>query len=149
MAVKPIPEGYHTVTPYLIVKDGAAVIAFLEKAFGAVVKSRTDGANGVVMNAEIKLGSSMIMLADAREGIPPQPTSLYLYVDDADAVYARAVEAGGISVMEPADMFYGDRHGGVMDPASGNTWWIATHIEDVSEEEIARRMAAYSEDAGA
>lgn len=144
MAVSPIPEGYHTVTPYLIVSEAAAVIAFFEKAFGAEVKSRLDGPDGSVMNAELKVGTSMVMVSDAREGIPPQPTSLYFYVDDVDATYGKAIAAGGISVMEPADMFYGDRHGGVMDP-SGNTLWIATRKENLSDEEISERLNAYSE----
>lgn len=139
MTTSPVPEGYHTVTPYLIVSDAVAVIGFLEKAFDAAVTSRLDGPDGKVMNAELRLGSSMVMISDARDGILPQPTSLYLYVEDVDRVYARAVAAGGISVMEPADMFYGDRHGGVMD-ASGNTWWIASRRETLSDAEISARM---------
>lgn len=142
MAVKPIPEGYHTVTPYLIVDDAAAVIAFLEKAFGAEIKSLSRSPDGLIMNAEVRVGTSMVMLADAREGITKQTVSLYVYVEDVDAAYARAVAAGGTSTMEPADMFYGDRHGGVQDP-SGNNWWIATHIEDVSDAEIEKRMKGY------
>ncbi len=142
MAVKPVPEGYHTVTPYLIVEDAAGVIAFLEQAFDAEVKSLAHAPDGLIMNAEVRVGTSMVMLADAREGIAKQTVSLYLYVDDVDTVFARAVAAGGTVTMDPADMFYGDRHGGVKDP-SGNNWWIASHIEDVAEDEIERRMKAY------
>jgi len=142
MAVKPIPEGYHTVTPYLIVDNAAAVIAFLEKAFGAEVRSLSRSPDGLIMNAEVRIGTSMVMLADARDGIKKQTVSLYVYVEDVDTAYARAVAAGGSSTMEPADMFYGDRHGGVQDP-SGNNWWIATHIEDVSDVEIEEQMKSY------
>lgn len=142
MAVNPVPEGYHTVTPYLIVDDAAGVIAFLEKAFDAEVKSLARAPDGLIMNAEVQVGTSMVMLADARDGITKQAISLYVYVEDVDAVFARAAAAGGTVTMEPADMFYGDRHGGVQDP-SGNNWWIASHIEDVGEKEIERRMKAY------
>jgi uncharacterized glyoxalase superfamily protein PhnB len=142
VSVKPVPDGYHTVTPYLIVEDAPAVIAFLEKAFGAEVKKLARSPDGKIMNAEVRIGTSMVMLADAREGIPCQPTSLYVYVEDVDAVYTSAVAAGGVSTMEPTDMFYGDRHGGVQD-TSGNNWWIATHIEDVPDAEIEARMKAF------
>jgi PhnB protein len=141
MAVKSIPDGYHSVTPYLTVRGAARLIEFLKQAFGAEEMYRMPMPDGTVGHAEIRIGDSRIMMGEASEQWPPMPASLYFYVPDADAVYARALEAGAESVMALADQFYGDRHGGVRDP-SGNVWWIATHIEDVSPEEIARRAQA-------
>jgi len=138
MAVKPIPDGFHSVTPYLIVPGVAKLIDFLKQAFGAQVTERMDMPDGTVMHAQVRIDDSPIMMGEAKAQYPAMPTHLYLYVKDADAVYKRAIQAGATSVMEPADQFYGDRHGGVKDP-SGNTWWIATHVEDVSREEIERR----------
>ena len=139
--VAPVPPGYHTVTPYLVVPNGLAFLAFIEKAFGAVEKSRTLRPDGTIANAEVQIGDSKLMLAQAREPWKPMPSGFYLYVPDTDAVYQAALAAGGDSLMEPADQFYGDRNAGVQDPW-GNNWWIATHIEDVDETEIQRRMAA-------
>lgn len=141
MAVKPIPEGYHTVTPYLVVPGVAKLIDFLEQAFGAQEKERHARPDGAIMHAEVKIGDSIVMMGEPMGEFKAIPAALYLYVEDVDAVYKRALEAGATSVMEPADQFYGDRNGGVKDPA-GNLWWIATHIEDVSPEELARRAAA-------
>ena len=93
------------------------------------------------MHALVQIGDSMVMMGEAMEGFPPMPGSIYLYVSDTNAVYRRAVEAGGESMMEPADQFYGDRNAGIKDP-SGNRWWIATHVKDVEPEEIARRAQA-------
>lgn len=138
MSVKPIPDGYHSLTPYLIVNGAAALIDFLIKAFDARETYRTATPDGTVMHAEIRIGDSMMMLSEARPDLPPMPTMLYLYVEDTDALYKRAIEAGATSIAEPTNHFYGDRSGGVKDP-SGNQWWIATHVEDVSAEEIARR----------
>lgn len=143
MAVKRVPEGYHTVSPFMIVDDASKVLAFLKVTFGAETKGltwgdeREDGTR-YIMNVEVRVGTSMVMLADARENVPPQPTMLYVYVEDVDDVHAKAIAAGGQEIMPPTDMFYGDRHGGIMDPA-GNTWWIASHIEDVPDEEMQRR----------
>ena len=139
-AVKPIPEGYHTVTPYLVVEGANRLLAFLEAAFGAKVLYRTDRPDGEIAHAEIQIGDSRVMLSGSQPQWPALPCALYLYVEDCDALYARALAAGAKSTQEPADMFYGDRHGGVIDP-SGNQWWIATHIEDVSPEELERRSA--------
>ncbi|HWQ55492.1 MAG TPA: VOC family protein [Bryobacteraceae bacterium] len=138
MAVKPIPNDYHTVTPYLTVRGAAQVVEFLKEAFGAEERFRMNGSDGTVAHAEMRVGDSMVMVGEASEKWPPMPASLYVYVPDADSIYHRAIEAGAVSVMEPADQFYGDRHGGVRDSA-GNVWWIATHKEDVSPEEIERR----------
>lgn len=141
MAVKPIPEGYHSVTPYLVVPRVSALIDFLKRAFDARETYRMPRADGTVMHAEVRIGDSNIMLGEPMGEWKPMPASVYLYVEDADAVYRRAIESGATSLMEPADQFYGDRHGGVQDP-SGNHWWIATHKEDVAPEELSRRAEA-------
>jgi uncharacterized glyoxalase superfamily protein PhnB len=142
MAVKPIPDQYHTVTPYLMAPGTLKLIDFLKKAFDAVETERVMGQGSTVMHAEVRIGDSMVMLSDGGGDWKPMPTALYLYVADADAMYKRALAAGGTSVMEPVTQFYGDRHGGVRDP-SGNLWWIATHVEDVSPEELKKRAEAY------
>lgn len=139
MAIPPVPPGYHTVTPYYTVEGASAFLDFLQAAFGAEVMHRHDRPDGSVANAELRIGTSMVMASDARDPWKPMPMSTYLYVEDADAVYRAAVAAGATSVYEPADMFYGDRNGGVRD-AWGNLWWIGTRIEEVSDEELARRM---------
>jgi PhnB protein len=141
MAVKPIPEGYRTVTPYLVVGDAKAQIEFLKRAFGAEEKYRHADNEGNVSHAEVRVGDSMIMIGQARGPWTPKCGMFYLYVEDVDAAYKQAVAAGGKSVQEPANQFYGDRNGGVED-SQGNQWWIATHIEDVSPEEIERRARA-------
>lgn len=141
MAVKPIPDGYHTVTPYLVVEGAAQLIDFMKAAFGAQELFRMPGKDGMVGHAEVRIGDSMLMLADAQPNYPARPTMICLYVEDADATYQRALEAGATVVREIADQFYGDRSGGVQD-ASGMQWWISTHIEDVTPEELARREAA-------
>ena len=138
MAVSPIPSGFHTLTPYLIVKDGAKLIEFLKAALGAEVKHLSKAPDGLVMHATLRIGDSMLMLSDAREEWPAQPTHLYLYVPNVDELYQRAIQAGAVSVNAPRDEFYGDRMAGIKDP-SGNGWWIATHVEDVSEVEMSRR----------
>lgn len=138
MSVKAIPEGFHSVTPYLLVKDGAKLIEFVERAFGAEQIERLEDPDGTVRHAQVRIGDSFVMLGTPQG--EPMPSSLYLYVPDCDAVYARALEAGATSIMEPADQFYGDRGAGVTDPF-GNLWWIGTHIEDVSHEELERRAA--------
>jgi PhnB protein len=138
MPVKAIPDGYSSVPPYLMVEDATRFVAFVERAFGAVRRQRFELHDGRVMHAEVGIGDSVVMLAEAGGQFGPTPCHLHLYVDDADATYRRALAAGAESVMEPADQFYGDRIGGVRD-AEGITWWIVTHVEDVSAEEIARR----------
>lgn len=141
MAVKPIPEGFHTITPYLVVPGVARLIEFLKQAFDAKERFRSDMPDGTVMHAEVMIGDSIIMMGEASGQFPAMPAAIYMYVKDADAVCQRAIEAGATSVREPADQFYGDRHGGIKDP-SGNQWWIATHIEDVAPDEIERRAEA-------
>jgi len=136
--VRPIPAGYRTVTPYLVVKNVAGVIEFAKKAFGATEKFRSARPDGSIQHAEILVGDSIVMLGEAGGDFAPKPTTLALYVEDVDAVYKRAVAAGGKSVREPANQFYGDRSAGVEDSA-GNQWWISTHVEDVTPEEMERR----------
>jgi PhnB protein len=146
---KPIPDGYHTATPYLIVKGAAQAIEFYKKAFGATESLRMAQPGGKVGHAEIRKGDSTIMLADEApevEARSPQtiggsPVSILLYVEDVDAVFARAVAAGAVVQRPVADQFYGDRTGGVKDPF-GHVWYIATHVEDVSPEEMRKRAAA-------
>ena len=131
----------HTVTPYLMVDGAAKLIDFLKQAFGAEEYHCSLTAEGRIMHAQVKIGDSPVMIADSSPQYGPMPVMLHLYVPDVDATYAKAVAAGGTSLREPADQFYGDRSGGVRDPF-GNQWWISTHVEDVSEEEMARRMKA-------
>src|SRR5436309_1018663 len=146
MAAKPIPEGFHTVTPYLVVPGVAGLLEFVERAFDAKVIERHARPDGVVLHAQVQIGDSIVMMGDPtgaqRDYQKPLPCALYVYVPDVDATYRRAIEAGARALEEPRDMFYGDRHGGVMDPC-GNQWWIATHVEDVSPEELRRRAEAH------
>ena len=141
MAVKYIPDGYHTVTPYLTVGDANAQIEFLKKAFNAELTYAMKGDNGAVRHAEMRIGDSMIMLGQAHDQWKARPMNFYLYVPDCDALYKQAVAAGGKSIQEPTNHDYGDRSAGVED-SQGNNWWVGTHIEDVSAEEIERRMKA-------
>jgi PhnB protein len=140
---KAIPDGYHSVQPYLYFKNSAEAIAFYTKAFGATERMRMPDKDGRIMHAEISIGDSCIMMADENSAVgaySPEhyggaPMSLALYVEDCDAVYKQALTAGAKSVREPADQFYGDRTAGVADPF-GFQWWIGTHIKDVSMEEM-------------
>ena len=140
--VKPIPDGYHSVQPYLIIKNAAAAIDFYKKAFGAKERLRMEK-DGRVGHAEIEIGDSCVMLADEHPEIgahSPEhyggsPVSLMVYVTDCDAVYKQALAAGAKSDREPADQFYGDRMAGVLDPF-GYKWYLGTHIKDVSPEEM-------------
>ena len=125
-SVKPIPEGFHTLTPYLIVPAAAQFIDFLKQAYGAEEIFRVNKPDGSIMHAEIRMNDSMIELADANDQFPAAPATLHLYVPDADAAYARAMQAGATSLAEPVDQPYGDREAGVKDK-SGNDWYIATH----------------------
>ena len=140
-AKKAVPEGFSTVTPTLTVDDANAAIAWYGKALGAEEITRSLGPDGKVMHAEIRIGDSMIMLADAQPGHPARPTMICLYVEDADATYQRALAAGATVVREIADQFYGDRSGTLVDPF-GHKWTLATHVEDVTPEEMKRRMAS-------
>lgn len=146
MAPKPIPEGYHSVTPYLVVDDPESLLDFVKQALGAEEMFRMDGPDGKIGHAEVRIGDSMVMLggASGSAGGQAMPTTLYLYVDDTDATYRRGIESGGTSVEEPADQFYGDRRAAVRDPV-GNIWFLATKVEDVSPDEMAKRVEALSQ----
>ena len=138
MSVKPIPDGYRMVTPYLVVEGAPELIEFMKVAFDAEQSFRMDMENGLIGHAEVEIGDSKIMLASANSEFPAMPSLLHLFVEDCDKTFRRAVEAGATPLDEPETKFYGDRSGGVRD-ASGNTWWITTHVEDVSPEEMAER----------
>jgi PhnB protein len=148
--VKPIPEGYHSVTPYLIVKGGASAIEFYKKAFGAAEVMRIPGPDGKVGHAEIRIGDSVVMLADEHlemgakspQTIGGSPVSILLYVEDVDAVVRKAVAAGAKIQRPVEDKFYGDRMGTVDDPY-GHVWHVATHTENVTPEEMKKRAAQF------
>jgi PhnB protein len=149
MATQPIPEGYHTVTPYLAVDDAAEAIKYYTKAFGAKERGRMETPDGQVGHAELEIGDSLVMLSDPfPQGSTKTPTelggtsvSVFMYVEDVDAVVKQAVDAGATVTMEVADQFWGDRFGSVKDPF-GHSWSIATHVEDVPPEEMAERAKA-------
>ncbi len=149
MAVKPIPEGYHTVTPYLTVDDAAKAIEYYKKVFGAKERVRMDAPGGKIGHAELEIGDSLVMLSDPfPQGSTKPPhelggtsVSVFMYVEDVDAVVKQAVDAGATVTMEIADQFWGDRFGSVQDPF-GHLWSIATHVEDVPPEEMAGRAEA-------
>ena len=141
MGVKPIPDLYHSVQPYLLVEGADGLIEFIKATFGAEETLRMPQPDSRIGHAELRIGDSIVMLADAStaEGSgEPMPATVMTYVEDADATYRRALDAGGTSLREPIDMFYGDRSAGVEDPF-GNRWWFHTHVEDVTPEEAARR----------
>lgn len=150
--VQPVPQGYTTVTPYLTIEGAGEAIEFYKRAFGAEETVRMPGPDGSVMHAEIRIGGSMIMLGEAnaqRGNLGPKalkgsPVSIMLYVEDADAVAARAQKAGAKVTMPVADMFWGDRYGTLEDPY-GHKWGVATHVRDVSEAEMAEAMRKMSE----
>lgn len=141
MAVKPIPAGYTAVTPYLIVRDVDRLLEFLKSAFNATIVDVHRAGDGRVMHADVTIGGAHIMMGQATERFSEKLGSIHLYVPDADATYKAAMNAGATSIYEPTTHFYGDRSGGVEDPC-GVTWWISTHVEDVSPEEMNRRMQA-------
>jgi PhnB protein len=153
--VKPIPEGHHTVTPYLILNGAAAAIDFYKRAFGAQDLGRFEH-EGKIGHAELKFGDSIIMLADefpemgvrGPQSFGGSPMFLHLYVEDVDALYAQAIAAGAKAQKPVEDKFYGDRSGSVEDPF-GYTWYLSTHKEDLTMEEISKRAAAAMPSAGA
>jgi uncharacterized glyoxalase superfamily protein PhnB len=144
MAAKHIPEGYHTVTPYLVVKNARGLIEFVKQTFGAEERELLTKPDGGVMHAEVLIGNSVVMMGEPSDDSEVFPALLYLYVDDCDAVYKKALEAGATSLREPEDQFYGDRSAAV-DDAFGNHWWLATHVEDVPTEEMQRRAVSRGE----
>jgi PhnB protein len=149
MATKPIPDGYHTVTPYLAVDDAAQAIEYYKKAFGAKERMRMGAPDGKIGHAELEIGDSLVMLSDPFPQSSVRPpkelggtsAGVFLYVEDVDAVVKRAVDAGATVTMEVADQFWGDRFGTVADPF-GHSWSISTHVEDLTPEEIAERGKA-------
>jgi PhnB protein len=145
-AVRPIPEGYHSITPQITCRDAAKAIDFYKNVFGAVELSRMPDPSGKIMHAELKIGDSRLMLNDEIPGmaVAPAPAtihshSLFIYTENVDSVYNRAVKAGGRPDMQPSDMFWGDRYGTFTDPF-GHQWGVATHIEDVAPAEMQRRF---------
>lgn len=142
--VNPIPTGYHTVTPYLVLSNAARAIEFYTKAFGAKEISRMGGPDGKIGHAELQIGDSIIMISDemmsarSPQSLGGSPVSIFLYVDDVDTVFGNAVSAGAKADMQPADMFWGDRYGKMTDPF-GHQWSVATHIEDLTPEEMGKR----------
>jgi PhnB protein len=150
MSVKPVPDGYHTLTPYLVVRDATRAIEFYQQAFGAVVRGGiAKGPDGKVMHAELKIGDSVIMLSDempqygslSPEAIGDSGMGLHVYLDGVDAAFERAVKAGAQVEMPVMDQFWGDRYGKLKDPF-GHKWSIATHVRDMSEQEMKQSMDA-------
>ena len=153
MAIKPIPDGYHAVTPYLIVKGASRAIDFYKKVFGATEIMRFPGPNGTVGHAELKIADSIIMLADEQQGnyrspeaFGGSPVSLMIYVPDVDTTFQQAIANGAKESSAVEDKFYGDRSGNLVDPF-GHVWTVATHKEDVTAEEMQRRMASMKQSA--
>jgi PhnB protein len=148
---QPVPEGYSTLTPYLAVDDASAAIDFYQRAFGATERARMAGPGGAIMHAELEIGDSIVMLSDPFPQASTKPpkeiggtsVSIMTYVEDTDAAYKQAIDAGATSLMEPDDMFWGDRFSSVQDPF-GHSWTIATHIEDVSPEEMQKRSEEWA-----
>jgi PhnB protein len=148
-SVRPVPDGYHSVIPYLIVNDAARAIDFYEGVFGAREITRFMQPDGRVGHAELRIGDSVVMLADEAPDIGARsprsiggtPVTISVYVEDVDATVDRAVEAGAQLIRPVEDQFYGDRAGGLIDPF-GHSWHVATHVEDVPEDEMRRRAAA-------
>lgn len=149
MATRPIPEGQHSITPYLGIKDAASAIEFYKTAFGAIEMFRLEGPDGRIGHAELKIGDSSLMLAEpcdqsggltASQSLPGAAIGLHLYVEDVDARFAQALQAGATEVSAVKDQFYGDRSGTLKDPF-GNLWFVATHVEDLTVEEIRARAA--------
>ena len=149
MAVKPIPEGYNTLSPSLAVDNAAEAIEFYKRAFGAQERGRMEGPGGTIAHAELQIGDSVVMLADPMPQASTKPpkevggttVNLFMYVEDVDAVVRKAVDAGATLTMPVDDMFWGDRFGSVTDPY-GHSWSVATHVEDIPPEEMAERGRA-------
>lgn len=148
--VRPIPEGYHSISPAITCKNAAAAIEFYKKAFGAKELNRMEGPGGTIGHAELRIGDSVIFVSDEMPGMSaaPAPSAtpssyLFLYIEDSDRVFNRAVEAGATATMPMQDMFWGDRYGKLTDPF-GHSWGVATHVEDVAPEEMQKRSAEWT-----
>jgi PhnB protein len=142
MNANPVPEGCHSITPYLTVPDAARLIEFLKQAFDGVERARIVRPDGTVLNAQVRVGDSLLMIGEPQGQWKPRPSMLYYYVADVDATYRRAIAAGATSVIETANMFYGDRVACVKDMAE-NDWWIATRLENPSLVEIQERATTF------
>jgi PhnB protein len=150
MAVQAIPEGYHTLTPYLAVDDAARAIEFYKRAFGATERSRMEGPDGKIGHAELEIGDSLVMLADvypqsgtrSPKELGGTTGGVFMYVEDVDAVFQQGLDAGATTLMDPENMFWGDRFGTLTDPF-GHVWHLATHVEDVEPDEMQRRAAEW------
>jgi PhnB protein len=140
MAVSYKPAETQNVIPYLVVTEAEKELAFVKEVFGAREMHVSRDPGGRIVHAQVTIGDSVVMMARANEQWPSLPAAIYIYVPDVDAAYDRALASGAASVMQPSDQFYGDRNGGVKN-SNGVQWWMATHIEDVSSEELARRAA--------
>ena len=146
MPAQPVPEGYHTLTPYLAVDDATAAIDFYQRAFGAKERVRMHGPDGMIAHAELEIGDSKVMLSDPFPQASTRPpkelggtsVGVFVYVENVDEVFQQAVDAGATATMEPDDQFWGDRFGSVTDPF-GHSWQISTHVEDVPPEEMEKR----------
>ena len=142
MSIKPIPEGFHAITPYLFAQGASRLIEFITVAFDGELRVREARPDGTIMHATMQIGDSMLMLADPTPEFGPMPASIYLYVHDSDAVYHSALNAGGVSVFPIMTLPSGERYGGIKDPC-GNIWWVATHVEDVPPDEQQRRWKEF------
>ena len=142
MSIKPIPEGFHAITPYLFAQGASRLIEFISVAFKGELIFQQERRDGVIMHATMQIGDSMLMLADPTPEFGPMPTSIYLYVADCDAVYHRALSSGGVSVFPMMTLPSGERYGGIKDPC-GNIWWVATQVEDVPPDEQERRWKEF------
>jgi PhnB protein len=136
--VSAVPEGFHTVTPFIMADNAEKLIAFIEDAFGGKLTFKMKGDDNKIMHATVTIGNSVIMLGDTMDNMPAQTAMLYLYLEDVDAAYNRAIKAKGVSIHEPTNEFYGDRAAAVKDEF-GNVWWMATHVEDVDQNELEKR----------
>jgi PhnB protein len=139
-----VPEGYHSINSFLIVQGAEKLIQFLQQTFDGKLEESVEGPDGRIAHAELTVGDSIIMMADATPKYAATAVHLYVYLENVDLTFKRALEAGASLVQEPADQFYGDRTAGVKDP-TGNYWWIAQHVEDVPPEELERRIKARSQ----
>jgi uncharacterized glyoxalase superfamily protein PhnB len=147
MPANPIPEGYHALTPYLVVQGVEKLLEFVQQAFNATVTHCSKRPDGMIMHADVMIGNSHMMMGEAPDPTKVFPCMMYMYVEDTDATYERAIKAGAVSVQPPADQFYGDRNACVTDPV-GNQWWFATQKEDLSDEEVQRRAKAQKPQTG-
>jgi uncharacterized glyoxalase superfamily protein PhnB len=138
--IRPAPEGYHTVTPWIISRDTSQLLDFVREAFGAEEIARIHNEDGTIGHAEFRIGDSVVMAFDAKEEWPDTPSFIRLYVEDGDAVYRRALEVGATSVTEMTDLFFGDRVGRVRNP-QGNLWWIQARLDDLDTQEMEKRAA--------